>query len=452
MSNFRSRTLKARNVDDKILSEDVIFYAFGFCKACNEYINLMNLCSDLSNLKTKKEGEKDLFKCPNKHQKNSNEYVPLRMALYFGVELFNIKLKNINRQSTASYNIIELLSPTTMKKQLLKIAKELGENKFNVEMFKEEHKELFWNLVWFFELNNMDISFMLPYSYESCNILNDNYSEKIKKAVITKYKREQDIDIAKIVKDPDLNVSIIFYGKISALGEKTEQNQIINNIFTNIKYKYFEYDLVIQTIFQFEINSKIGMISYNGFNTYSENIGYNEYPVQFEDLQTPEHYNSFFSFRSTSKGIDGSDLILLSSCSSILNNVQNKNNSFTLVMNKTEKVKNVSFGGESVKNALTFKKLKSGGGGILKNTNINQNNENNKKIKTKDVDINEDIDFLSKFKESQKNLETDLKVEKKEDNTEQITTNKELRKSTLKNGILFEETNENNNEYYDDED
>ena len=48
MGNFRSRTLKTREIDDKILSEDVIFYAYGYCKVCNEYINLMNLCSDLS--------------------------------------------------------------------------------------------------------------------------------------------------------------------------------------------------------------------------------------------------------------------------------------------------------------------------------------------------------------------------------------------------------------------
>ena len=276
----------------------------------------MNLCSDLSQLRTKTEGGKDYFKCPNKHPKNNiNEYIPLKIVLNFGVELFNLKLKN-NKQSTSSNNVIDLLSPSTLKNRLLKIAKDLGENKFNVEMFKKNYKELFWNLVWFFELNNMDISFMLPYSYESCNILNDNQSEKIKKSIITKYSKEQDIDIEKIVKNPDLNVSIIFYGNVQALGEKPNQEEIKNNVFTNIKNKYFEYDLVLQNIFQFEINNKIGMISYMGFNTFTDNVGYNEYPVQFENLQVPEHQNSFFSIRSVSKATDSLDLISLNSSSS----------------------------------------------------------------------------------------------------------------------------------------
>ena len=452
MSNFRSRTLKTREIDDKILSEDVIFYAYGYCKACNDYINLMNLCSDLSQLRTKTEGGKDYFKCPNKHPKNNiNEYIPLKIVLNFGVELFNLKLKN-NKQSTASNNVIDLLSPSTLKNRLLKIAKDLGENKFNVEMFKKNYKELFWNLVWFFELNNMDISFMLPYSYESCNILNDNQSEKIKKSVITKYSKEQDIDIEKIVKNPDLNVSIIFYGNVQALGEKPNQEEIKNNVFTNIKNKYFEYDLVLQNIFQFEINNKIGMISYMGFNTFTDNVGYNEYPVQFENLQVPEHQNSFFSIRSVSKATDSLDLISLNSSSSSKNlDFSNKNNSFNLINNNLIKIKSVNFDEKAIKNASTFKKLKKGG--ILKYKKNIEVDEN--PTPTTNVEINnkiEDFDFLTKFKESQKKIENDLKGEKNGENSEKTNNNNNLRKSTLKNGILFDEVNDNNDDYYDDDD
>ena len=134
MSNFRSRTLKTREIDDKILSEDVIFYAYGYCKSCNEYINLMNLCSDLSQLWTKTEGGKDLFKCPNKHQKNNNnDYIPFKIGLNFGVELFNLKLKN-NKQSTSSNNVIDLLSPSTLKNRLLKIKKNYYLNKQNLKI------------------------------------------------------------------------------------------------------------------------------------------------------------------------------------------------------------------------------------------------------------------------------------------------------------------------------
>ena len=133
MSNFRSRTLKIKDIDDKILSEDVIFYAYGFCNVCHEHINLINLCSDLAQIKTRKEGEKDYFKCPNKHPKNNNsEYLQLKLELNFGVELFNLKM-NENKRSTSSNYTMDLLSPSTIKKRLLKIAKDLGDKKFDVD-------------------------------------------------------------------------------------------------------------------------------------------------------------------------------------------------------------------------------------------------------------------------------------------------------------------------------
>ena len=452
IGKFRSRTLKTREIDDKILSEDVIFYAYGYCKICNEYINLIQLCSDLSQLHTKAEGDRDYFKCPNKHQKNNSQYIPLKIVLNFGVELFNLKLKT-HSQSTSSSYIIELQSPSTIKKKLLTIAKDLGDNKFNVEMFKKSYKELFWNLVWFFECNNMDISFMLPYNYESSTIINDNQSEKIKKSVVKKYKREQDIDIVKIVKNPDLNVSIIFYGKVEALGENIDHETIKYNIFTNLKNQYYEYDLVIQNIFQFEINNKKGMISYIGFNNFSDNIGFNEYPVEFQNnVHIPEHQFSFLSIRSVSKASEIFDLSTLkSSSSSLLINPLNKNNSFNLTNNK---IKTVNFVDKSIKETSTFKKI-TNGGGILKYRNKNGNREN--KSLTTDVEITnniEDIDFLSKFKESQKKVQNDLILETNEENQEQQSNNNngKLRKSTLKSGILFEEAENNDDEYEDEED
>ena len=452
MSNFRSRTLKTKEIDDNILSEDVIFYAYGFCKSCNEYINLMNLCSDLSQLWTKTEGGKDLFKCPNKHQKNNNnDYIPFKIGLNFGVELFNLKLKT-NKQSTSNSYIIDLLSPTTMKIRLLKIAKDLGENKFNIEMFKKNYKDLFWNLVWFFELNNMDISFMLPYSYESCNILNDNQSEKIKKTVNIKYKRDQDIDIEKIIKHKDLNVSIIFYGNVEALGKKIDQEEIKSNVFSYTKKKYFINDLVIQKIFQFQIKDKIGMISYMGFNTFSENIGYNEYPVQFEDIKTYEHQGSFSSLRSNTKISETVEFISLNSSSSSSNIfISNSSGSFNIPNLNFGKIKSVNFDEKAIKNASTFKKLNRGGG-ILKNINKN-NNENMINSTNNIIELNnkiEDFDFLSKFKESQKKIVEGLKGDKKEENKDN-SNNNNLRKSTLKNGILFDDVKDDNDGYYDDD-
>ena len=440
ISNFRSRTLKTREIDDNILSEDVIFYAFGFCKSCNEYISLINLCSDLAQLKTKNEEGKDYFKCPNKHQKSNNDYLQFKLMLNFGVELFNLKLKSKNKSTSCSYSV-DLLSPTTMKKRLLKIAKDLGENKFNIEMFKKNYKDLFWNLVWFFELNNMDVSFMLPYTYESCNILNDNQSERIKKAVIKKYKKEQDIDIEKIVKNTDLNVSIIFYGKVKAFGKKLDQEEIKNNVFTSIKTKYSLNDLVEQKIFQFQINNKIGMISYMGFNSFSENIGYNEYPVQFEEIQIPDE-SLFMSVRSNiNHSISYGNICLDSSIPYSNMSINDKKISFNPVNNnnKLQKIKSVNFADKPLQGSSNAKKLTKGGG-ILKKSSKNV-------IINTDVEISnkiEDIDFLSKFKESQKKIENALKGENKVENKDKADNKSLLRKSTLKNGILFENKKESN--------
>ena len=448
ISNFRSRTLKTREVDDKILSEDVIFYAYGFCKSCNEYINLMNLCSDLSQLKTKTEGGKDYFKCPNKHQKNnSNDYIPLKIGINFGVELFNLKIKT-NKQSTSSNYVIDLLSPSTIKKRLLRIAKDLGENKFDVEKFKKNYKDLFWNVVWFFELNNMDISFMLPYCYESCYILNDNQSEKIKKAVLIKYKRDQDIDIEKIVAHPDLNVNIIFYGNVKALGDKINQEDIKNNVFTNIKHIYNLNDIVIQKIFQFHISDKLGMVSYMGFNRYSENIGYNELPDRFEEIISNENDDfSFYSSRSNTKISES--ILSLNISSSISSNLASP------TTNKKSIRKTVNFEENNENNINNKNKVTSSFRSKFSGSNKSILKQSKKNLTT-EVDISnklDDTDFLSKFKESQKKIEDTLKNIKKEknENDNNNNTNKILRNSTLKKGILTEEQNETNDDYDDEE-
>ena len=442
-SNFRSRTLKIREIDDNILSEDVIFNAFIYCKYCNEYINLINLCSDLSQLKTKTEKGKDYFKCPNKHQKNSNEYIQLKIELNLGVELFNLKLKG-NKQTTSSSCLIELLSPSTIKRKLLSITKELGSNKFNVEMFKKNYKEIFWNLVWFFELNNMDISFMLPYCYESSSIFNDTQAEKIKKNVITKNKKDIDIDIQKIVKNNDLDVSIIFYGNAGALGEKIDQEEIKNNIFTNLKNQYLMNDLVEQKVYQLYISDKTGMISYMGFHTFSDNIGYNEYPVKFETIELPE--TSRFSLFSILSNTNFSQN-LKSSVSSNITLIDNgsKFNSLILPNKNSPKSKSVNFEEKKVKVTSTFsnKQKLMKGSGILKSSNKNLPITTNVEINLK----NEDIDFLSKFKESKVKIENGLNEDK--NNNKNKSTNTELRKSTLKNGILFEK--EKDMDIYDNE-
>ena len=367
--------------------------------------------------------------------------------------MFNLKLNPNSKNSTACSYYLELKSPSTIKKKLLKIAKELGDNKFNIEMFKSNYKEIFWNLVWFFELNNMDISFMLPYCDESCVMSNDSQAEKIKNNVIIKNEIDKNIDINKIVNNQDLNVSIIFYGNVEALGEKIDEDEIKNNIFTNVQNQYLMNDLVIQKIYQLYISDKTGMISYMGFDTFSDNIGFNEYPVQFDNHIQENDATSFYSFTNSSSLII--ELNSLNESNSSINsnqqpNVPNKSNSFNLAKKKKEKMKNVNFEENNlIKNTSTFKPKQKGVDGILKLQNIKLPKNSNVEIKP-----SEDIDFLSKFKEGIKKVEKEIKKDnndndKENDNNNITTKNNELRKSTLKDGILFDNDKESDEDYED---
>ena len=193
------------------------------------------------------------------------------------------------------------------------------------------------------------------------------------------------------------------------------------------------------------------MISYMGFNTYSENIGYNEYPVEFEDIKAFEHQSSFSSLRSNTKISETVELLSLNSSSSSSNiYITKASGSFKIPNLNFGKIKSVNFDEKKIKNASTFKKLNRGGG-LLKNKKINNENMINSTNNIIEIENKiDDVDFLSKFKESQKKIVEGLKGDKKEENKD--NSNNNLRRSTLKNGILFDDVKDDNDEYYDDED
>ena len=495
--NFRSRTLKSKLVDDKILSEDVIFYAYSKCQTCGKNVNLINLCSNLYQLKAKpftisqkgsfvsntgsilisncnfnleeedikkKIETEDHFKCPYKHQKEGDsEYSRFKLKLNHGIELFNLKMKN-NEDYTSKSFLTLLMSPSTMKNELLKLSKKLEEDneKFDVENFKYNNKRLFWNLVWFFELNDMDVSFMLPYSGE----VQDEKAldlELLKEFIDRRYKPEKEINLEKIVKNKDLNLDFLLCSnRDSFLGQNINEDEIKNNLFKKNKIRYEKYDLVIQKIFRFHLSDKKGMISYLSLNVYSENLGYNDYPTQFKEA--PEITLSYLNeLENRNKNItykDSNDVKLSIKKNPMLI-LDEKNPDFTankgsnLSNNKNfTKLNTVNFKTQKdKKNLLVRPKLtrarKREMPGENPNTEdinkINKEIEENNEIK-ENMEEEEDIDVLSKFKESQKREENDdlekLKLEKMKNNKLPTKLNG-FRRSTLRDGILGEDTNEN---------
>ena len=477
---MRSRTLKTKSVEDRILSEDVIFYAYGKCPTCNNVINLINLCSNLSQLKTKsipinnnsnslfasiteeeenskkKNTMEDIFKCPYKHQKESApDYFRIILRMNYGIELFNLKLKSNEDYTSKSIKTL-LMSPSTMKNELLKIAKNLENEreKFDVENFKFNNLRLFWNLIWYFELNQMDSSFMLPYTNEVQNDDNLNL-ENLKKFIDTKYIPEKDINIEKIVKNPNLNFDILFCSNRDSLqGQNINEEEIKNDLFIKNKNRYEKYDLVIQKIFRLHISDKNGMISYMSFNNYSENIGFNEYPTQFKEI--PEINLDNINEPKSLLYKDTNDINITKNTSNILLNDDKFSESSPNLINKNyNKFKTTNLDYKKDKKSalmkprlqrakkLNFKEIEEDNINKEENKKINEETKVEGEIKENEE---EDVDVLSQFKENQKNIiqneleEYDLKnITQKNNLFAQI---KVLRKSTLRNGILGGENDE----------
>ena len=490
--NFRSRTLKSKLENDKILSEDVIFYAYGKCPNCDKYINMINLCSNLGQLKTKtvaitdekramkplfrslnstvissnfnlkKEEEEennyknkteDFFKCPNKHQKeDSNDYLKLKLKLNHGIELFNTKMASNFDNTSISFTTI-LMSPSTIKMELLKLVKKLEEEgkKFDVENFQKYNKRLFWNIVWYFELNDIEISFMLPYESEMHADENLNI-ENLKKFIDIKNKPEKDINIEKIVQNRDLNLDfLVCSNRDSLLGKNIKTEEIKNNLFDKNKNRYEKNELVLQKIFKFEISDKSGFISYLSLNNYMENIGYSEYPNEFKEI--PEITLDYINEK---KNVDNKDI----------NDEQKTQNSHhvkflddkNLNINKNySKLKTVNLEEKKGKvTTLMRSKYSLGKKGLLKKSkkenkkdNIEENNTINKQKKTnneikgneEEEEEEEEIDVLSQFKESQKKIgkiDLDKIMGIKAEDNKLNNKAKILRKSTLRGGFLGE--------------
>ena len=147
---------------------------------------------------------------------------------------------------------------------LLKIG--FNEKKIDVENFKNKHKIEFWNLIWYFKLLNLDITFMLPYSKITESTLtteieNNKYiSFQYKDNLNNNNNEEEKLLDIKLTEDYSNTTLEIFEGK--------------NIIFD-------KNELSIQKVFNFEILPFIGMI--NSLNVSEHN---NSIPITY-------NYNNF---------------------------------------------------------------------------------------------------------------------------------------------------------------
>ena len=290
-NDLSRRSFKIYNKDDLIFSNKVLFYAYYICKKCNSTINLEKYCSDLKNIRMEKDSSGfERIKCNNKNKEGKicDNLCDQNFRYRFGEELFNQKIViNQNfRYFTSIPSSIILLSPTEIKNKLLLLAtNKKKEEKFDIENFRINYPDFFWNLVWYFELKNIDKSFMLPYE----NIVKINYSKNSKEHI--KYIYD---------KNNVENINTNNIGKVYKINAKNKNIKI--RLFKNKKQikKYKTEDLCIQNVFDLSIIENTGMLSYKNLYFYEKNISYNELPLLPNDKDNISiSGNSLFYFNDS---------------------------------------------------------------------------------------------------------------------------------------------------------
>ena len=247
--NFRTRTIKLPGIDDDILGEQILFDAYGICLDCKGIVNLEKICIDLNNREISKDNG---FRCSSKCYNWSLQKINFRI----GTELYNKTISGNN--SSSVQESIMLYSPNTLKQKLLEISNLYYNSKFDVENFRINYPEEFWNAIWYFELKQIDISFMLPYLKPN-KIKIVNNQNKIKNYINF------------VTQDS--------HNKNNSENIKSNTFKNPNNKVEYIKSKKKEFNkdiLIIQHAYQLSILSVIGMIMYKSPDEYNENIGFKD--------------------------------------------------------------------------------------------------------------------------------------------------------------------------------
>ena len=244
--NYRTRTIKLCGKDDDILGEQIRFDIYGMCPDCKGGVDIVKRCTELYPADIQKD---DRVKCTSRCLNFSLQ----KIAYKIGTELYN-KSISANNSSSFSQGII-LFSPTTLKKKLLDISTLYYDSKFDVENFRINYPDEFWNAIWYFELKEIDITFMLPY-------LKPNKIE-----ILTSFNKMK--NFIKFVTQDSQNSEIVQGNQFKNPNIKVE----------NIKAKKIEFNkdiLFIQHVYQLSIIKIIGMIMYKSPDEYTENIGFKE--------------------------------------------------------------------------------------------------------------------------------------------------------------------------------
>ena len=296
--SFARRTFKIQNKDDFIFSNKVLFYAYCICRKCNNIVNIGEICSNLKSLKMEKDTHGfERIKCNNKNKEGKlcEHLCEQNFKFKFGQELYT-KATNSNQAhkyvTSIPFSII-LLSPSEIKNNLLQLA--LNKKKddhfehFDIVNFRTNYPDIFWSLIWFFDINNIDKSFMLPYEN---SLRNHKFKAKNSKIEYFYSIHEKEEDMAK---NKNINK------KIHIINSKTDIKKL--NVFKNRKRKskYNTDDLCVQNVYEFAIIENIGILTFKNLSIYEKNISYNEMPLLPCEKDNYSLYYGSFLFNNDSE-------------------------------------------------------------------------------------------------------------------------------------------------------
>ena len=145
IKNFRERTMK--NIYDVYtITEKTTFTMNEICNNCKKNINIKDFVKNLNDTNN------DIFwsKCPF----CKSSYLP-KIKIIFGSEINkNNKLKT----NTSLVDEIVLISPKTIQMTILDYSN------IDIDKYKLNFNQIFWNLICYFKITNLPYDFILPYT------------------------------------------------------------------------------------------------------------------------------------------------------------------------------------------------------------------------------------------------------------------------------------------------
>ena len=142
--SFRKRTLKSI-YDKYMIKEKVTFNIEEICNNCDKKIDIYNFQKNINNTNN------DIVwaKCPF----CGFGYMP-KFKVVFGDE---INKNNKLSKCTSIVDEVILYSPKTLKMNFF------DNSNIDIDKFKLNYNPIFWNLIWYFKINELPFDFFLPY-------------------------------------------------------------------------------------------------------------------------------------------------------------------------------------------------------------------------------------------------------------------------------------------------